>query len=189
MTKPYEKQKPGVKNSLFETIKLILFAVILAAVLKGFIVDSRVIPSLSMYPTIDTSDRVIVNKLAYLGENNQPKHGDIVVFRPPAEMLEDDDLIKRVIGIPGDILEVADGILYINGVAQEEPYLYEDMNYQWGPIKVPEDCFVMMGDNRNHSNDAHLWANPFITEEGIVGRATYRYWPLSRFGAIDDWKE
>ena len=189
MNKQEAKQKKRVKNSVFETIKIILLAVLLAAILKSFIVDSRVIPSLSMYPTIDISDRVIVNKLAYIGKNNYPSHGDVVVFRPPAEMREKDDLIKRVIGLPGDIIEVSDGQLYINGLAQEEPYLYEPMNYQWGPIEVPAGCFVMMGDNRNRSNDAHLWANPFITEDSIVGRATYRYWPLSRFGAIDDWKE
>ena len=165
-----------------EMLIILICAIALAVVVKGFLVDSRAIPSSSMVPTIEIGDRVVLWKLAYVF--GDPERGDIVVFDAPAELHENDDLIKRVIGLPGDTVEIADGFVYINGEALEENYLAERPDYEYGPVTVPDDCYFMMGDNRNNSIDSHEWSNPFLPEDNIKGKAIFRYWPVSRIGGI-----
>jgi len=176
--------KSAKKGSfLKDTLMIVITAVALAMFLKAFIVDTRWVPSTSMVPTIEVDDRLIVVKLGYL-LGQQPERGDIVVFKPPAELNERSKLIKRVIGLPGETLEVKDGFVYINGEPLAEDYLAERPNYQYGPVTVPEGCYFMMGDNRNTSYDSHRWLNPFIPENDIKSKAVWRYWPLDRIGGI-----
>lgn len=166
-----------------EALELIALAAVLAFAFKLFLFDTRNIPSSSMVPTIRPGDRVIMSRLAYLGEK-EPQRGDIVVFRAPEELAENDDYIKRVVGLPGEEVRVGEGVVYINGQALDEPYLAETPYYEFGPYLVPEDCYFVLGDNRNWSNDAHMWENHYISADSIKGKAIWRYWPLSRFGAI-----
>lgn len=186
--KPKEQKKQGQngkKNSwLKDTLIIVVTALALALLLKAFIVDSRVVPSSSMHPTIQISDRVVVSKLSYIFDRS-PQRGDIVVFDPPAELNEKYDLIKRVIGLPGDTVEVYGGLVYINDEPLlNESYILEQPAYQFGPVTVPEGHYLMLGDNRNGSNDGHVWLDPFVPETDIKGKAICRYWPLDRIGAL-----
>ncbi|MCR4962720.1 MAG: signal peptidase I [Firmicutes bacterium] len=178
-------EKPAIKGSfLKETAKVFAMALVIAIVLKMFIVDSRVVPSSSMYPTIEEQDRIVLNKLAYVGDR-APQRGDIVVFKAPEELDSPYDLVKRVIGLPGEMLEVKDGAVYIDGEALQEGYVFEAPGYAYGPVTVPENCYFMMGDNRNHSLDSHYWEEPFVPEQEIKGKVVLRYWPFSSFGVLE----
>lgn len=166
-----------------EMLELILLAAVMACAFKLFLFDTRNIPSSSMLPTIEPGDRVIMSRLAYVGAK-EPQRGDIVVFRAPEELDEKDDLIKRIVALPGEEVSVSGGRVYINGQSLEEPYLDEEPYYEFGPYTVPEDGYFVLGDNRNWSNDAHLWSTHYISEKSIKGKAVWRYWPLSRYGAL-----
>ncbi|MBR5430731.1 MAG: signal peptidase I [Firmicutes bacterium] len=180
--KKAEQTKPA-KPWWREALELILLAAVLAFAFKLFLFDTRNIPSSSMVPTIEPGDRVIMSRLAYVGDND-PERGDIVVFKAPPDLEENDDLIKRVIGLPGEEVTVSGGQVYIDGEAIDETYLAEPPAYEFGPYTVPENCYFVLGDNRNWSNDAHLWAEHCISGDLIKGKAIWRYWPLSRLGAI-----
>ncbi|GIP33802.1 signal peptidase I [Paenibacillus sp. J2TS4] len=139
------------------------------------------IPSESMLPTLQVHDILIIDKTV---KPDQLQFGDIVVFHPPAEANLDKKLIKRLIGLPGDEIEITDGQLYRNGVKVEESYVKESMKYGFGPITVPEDHYLFLGDNRNESLDSHLWSNPFVDSKKIIGRAVYRIFPFNQITSI-----
>jgi signal peptidase I len=170
-------------GSFKDIVIIFLCALALSLFIKGFLIDNRVIPTSSMVPTVPVNSRVLVNRLVY--DFTEPKFQDIVIFEPTdgtkVELGRGDDLLKRVIGTPGDIVEVKDGQLYINEVAIDEPYLAEPMDYEFGPVEVPEGCYLMLGDNRNASFDSHLWSDPFVPVENIKGKAFLLYWPLENF--------
>jgi signal peptidase I len=167
------------KAFMKETGSILLMAIILAAVLKLFIIDSRVVPTSSMYPTVHSNDRVLVDKLSY--RFRDIRRQDIVVFRLEGEKY---DLLKRVIGLPGDRIRVADGKVYINDEPLDEPYLAEAPTYLYEEVAVPEGHIFLLGDNRNRSNDSHYWDEPFVPVEDVKGRAFFCYWPFSHFGSI-----
>ncbi len=179
------KKKGGFFLILRETLTIFITALIIAFLLKSFIIDTRIIPSLSMYPTVHAGDRLIINKLSYI-KDSLPQRGDIVVFKPPLELESKDDLLKRIIGLPGETLEVKEGQVYINGKALEENYLFEAPIYIYGPVEVPQGHYFMMGDNRNQSVDSHLWEQSFIPKEDILGKVLVRYWPLDRMGKLGE---
>lgn len=171
--------------------------------IKTFLVQPFWIPSESMLPTIEVNDRVMVNKLAY--EWGEPERGDIVVFRDPAEPEIDesipeavirsvleavgirtrgrDDLIKRVIGLPGESVAIADNRILIDGQALDEPYLSNSSAMpDEGPFEVgPGEVFVM-GDNRQFSFDSRRFGP--IAQEEVIGRAFLTIWPVSNFGGL-----
>ncbi len=164
-----EKKGRGFWRDLIETI---LMAVVLFLLLNA--ATSRVrVYNISMQPTLFEGNLLVVNKLAYkLGE---PKHGDIIVFHYQGTVTE--DYIKRVIGLPGDTVEIGNGIVRVNGQAITEPYLAELPGYT-GSWKVPNGELFVLGDNRNHSSDSHDWG--FVQQEWVVGKAVVVYWPLDR---------
>lgn len=165
-------------SALKELVVTLVLAVLIAMILKFFIVDSCKILSESMVSTLNVDDRILVFKLAYKFED--PQRGDIIVFQPPAEMDEGVDFIKRIIGLPGETVEVrADEGVYINGNLLNEPYIYEIPNYNFGPVTVPENSYIVFGDNRNRSADSHYWSYPFITFDDIDGKAILRYFPFN----------
>ena len=169
-------------NFFKEMITTILLALVLALVIRAFVVEARVIPSGSMLPTIEEGDRVMVNKIVY--HMREPKRGEIIVFEAPIIMGDTrDDFIKRVIGLPGETVEVKEGKVFINGTALEEDYIAEVPDYVFGPVKVPEDGLFVMGDNRNSSYDSHLWGK-WLRLDKVKGEAFIRYWPLDRLGKI-----
>lgn len=171
----------GWKGFLKETVSSIAIAVLIAAAIKIFLIDNRIIPTSSMYPTIHVGDMVLVNKTAYYF--NSPQRGDIVVFKPPAEVGKD-DLIKRVIGLPGETVEVHDQKVFIDGRLLVEDYLNEAPQYQFGPVTIPKGCIFVLGDNRNESFDGHRWPVPFLKISSVKGKAFFRYWPPKRIGSL-----
>jgi len=170
-----------VKYYIKEAVSTIIIAGLITLVLKTYIFDNRIIPTSSMYPTIYAGDMLLVNKLVY--RFNNLERGDIIVFKPDQEVSKD-DLIKRVIALPGENVEVKEQQVYINGSPIEEPYLNEDPQYDFGPIEVPEGHIFVLGDNRNMSFDSHRWPDPFLDISSVNGKAFFRYWPLKRAGKL-----
>ncbi|MFP3882199.1 MAG: signal peptidase I [Actinomycetota bacterium] len=198
-----EEEKPKKRSFWAELPGLLLTALVIAVLIKTFLVQPFWIPSESMLDTIHINDRVMVNKLAYdLGE---PERGDVVVFRDPAEpeteesipeavirsVLEavgirtrgHEDLIKRIIGLPGETVTIENDQVHIDGVPISEPYLDPDVDMpDAGPFEVDEDQVFVMGDNREFSFDSRRFGN--IDFDALIGRAFVVIWPISNFGAL-----
>ncbi|MCY7278699.1 MAG: signal peptidase I, partial [Phormidesmis sp. CAN_BIN44] len=171
------------ENPWLEGLKTIGLSAILAIGIRQFVAEARYIPSGSMLPTLQINDRLIVDKLSY--RFNMPQRGDIVVFSPTSTLEKQnfhDAFIKRVIGLPGDKVEVKGGRVFVNDQALKENYIEEDPQYQWGPQTVPSGSYLVLGDNRNNSYDSHYWG--FVPREKIIGRAVVRFWPPNRVGEI-----
>jgi len=164
-----------------DILESVIIAVILAVIIRFFIIQPFYIPSGSMEPTLTKGDRIIVNKFIYRFQ--EPKRGDVIVFKYPLDPKR--DFIKRVIGVPGDTVEIKDSELIINGKPVLEPYLPQGLKFaDYGPVTVPQDKFLMMGDNRNNSEDSRVWG--LLPRENIRGKAIVLYWPLDRLGFIKD---
>lgn len=172
-------------GGFFKDIVLpVLIALLLVYLLRTFVFGMYFIPSESMLPTLEVDDHVVVTKFSYA--NEPPARTDIVVFHYPPN---DDvtvpkvEYVKRVIGLPGEILEIKDNIMHINGVPLAEPYIAANTNMaDFGPFEVPEGTYFVMGDNRNNSNDSRYWGP--VGEQYIVGQAHFIYWPIDRLGAL-----
>jgi len=195
-------EEPRRRSFIAELPGLLLTALIIAVVIKTFLVQPFWIPSESMLPTIEVNDRVMVNKLAY--DWGEPQRGDIVVFRDPrAEQVEetipeavirsvleavgirtrgDEDLIKRVIGLPGETIEVTDNQIVINGTPLEEPYLVDVFMPDEPSITIADDQVFVMGDNRNASFDSRRFGP--VPLDDLVGQAFVTIWPISHFGGF-----
>ncbi len=167
-------------QSLKANFLLMAIAVLLTLLVRFFVAESRFIPSESMEPTLWPGDRIVVEKITY--RQRPPQAGDIVVFYTPP-LLErmgyghDQALIKRVIATAGDTVAVHDGQVWVNDRPLTEPYTTEAPVYTMPPLTVPANALFVMGDNRNHSNDSHIWG--FLPMENVIGRAIACYWPLS----------
>jgi signal peptidase I len=170
------------KDNLFT----ILVAILLAMVIRSFVAESRYIPSPSMVPTLYPGDRIVVEKLSYWVRS--PHLGDVVVFRPPAQLQAagypaDQAFIKRVIAVEGQTVQVHQGLVYVDQTPLKEPYIAEPPAYEMPAVRVPEGMLFMMGDNRNNSNDSHVWG--FLPRENIIGRANIRFWPPGQAGFLE----
>ena len=173
-----------------EDIQTYFVSLAIALLLRFTIVEPRFIPSLSMYPTFEVGDQLAVEKVT---KRIKPFYrNEVVVFNPPRafqEIMEQnygnpsrgkEALIKRIVAVHGDTVEVRRGKLFVNGDMQDEPYVAEDAEYQFGPVIVPEGSVLVLGDNRNHSLDGHIWG--FLPEKNVIGRAVFVYWPPWRIG-------
>ena len=173
-----------------EILKTLGLSAILAFGIRTFVAEARYIPSKSMVPTLQVDDRLIIDKVSY--HFKQPQRGDIVVFMPPDEasavctgprtQRSKDAYIQRVIGLPGEKIEVKQGLVFINDSPLKETYLDSVPEYQYGPRVVPQGSYLVLGDNRNNSCDSHYWG--FVPRENIIGHAIVRFWPLNRMGEI-----
>lgn len=178
--------KRSATRNLIEWLGVMVIAVAVALLIQTFLVQAFRIPSESMEPTLQDGDRVLVNKLSYRG--GVPNRGDVVVFhRPstfPAQMGEPEDLIKRVIGLPGDTLVTVNGQLYVNNRELIEPYLTEGTTTTMieAPIVIPDGEVFLLGDNRNNSTDSRMFGS--VNVDSIVGRAFTIMWPLSRASGL-----
>lgn len=179
------KKPMNIKNEIFSWVAIAILAYLLANVITNFVIIKAVIPSDSMENTIMTGDKIIGNRLAYLFTS--PKRGDIVIFKFPDD--ETKDYIKRIIGLPGETVEIKDESVYIYNAdgdliegPLDEPYLKEVM-YTGGvqTFTVPENSYFMMGDNRNISDDARYWTNSYVHKDKILGKAWFRYKPTLGF--------
>jgi signal peptidase I len=172
----------GVRN-IVEWVAIVAGALAVALVVKTFLIQAFFIPSLSMYPTLDEGDRVLVNKLSY--KLHEVNRGDLVVFARPEGSPESDikDLIKRVIGLPGETIEAREGVVFIDGREIEEPYLVagvatDNLEKQ----EIPDGHVFVMGDNRGDSADSRVFGP--IDEDTIVGRAFVKVWPLPEISLL-----
>jgi signal peptidase I len=166
-----EEQKAGWRRTLLDTLETILLSLVLFLAINAISQRIRV-ESISMQPTLYPGDYVIVNKLAYLFNKN-PSRGDVIVFRYPPDP-EAIPYIKRIIGLPGDQIHIADGKIYVNGQLLLESYLTVTTN-RGGDWSVPPGQLFVMGDNRNNSSDSRTWG--FVPFENIIGRAEVIYLP------------
>lgn len=171
-----------IKGFIKEILSIVITAFILAMILRTFVIEGREIPSGSMLPTLQIDDRVMVNKFIYYFK--EPVRGDVAILDPPAVLNSDKYFIKRVIGLPGEKVEIKDGKVFINDQPLKEPYLPEVINYRYGPVVVPADSLLVLGDNRNNSFDGHLW-NAWLTRERIKGKAFMIYWPLNHINLME----
>ena len=173
------------ENPVVEIVKTVIMAGILSFGIRTFVAEARYIPSSSMEPTLQINDRLIIEKITY--HLRQPKRGEIIVFNA-TEALQaegfDDAFIKRIIGTPGDEVIVRNGEVKVNGQVLKEIYIKEAPEYDFGPVTVPNNNYLVLGDNRNNSYDSHHWG--FVPDEKIIGRATVRFWPFNRIGGIDE---
>lgn len=199
--------KEKIKAFIKETIETVVIVFVLVVLIRSLIGEPRWIPSSSMEPTLQVGDNLIVEKISY--RLSEPGRGDVVVFYPPHHALDptligkfsrmigffskDEAYIKRIIGLPGDEIEVVpDKGVYVNGELLEEPYKKEvfsgycDSTMLCGPYIIPEGTYYMMGDNRNDSTDSRYWGT--LPEKRIVGKAFFRFWPITRMGVIDSAK-
>ena len=152
--------------------------VIVVVGVSRLLVQNVQVRGLSMSPTLQNGEYMLVDTLSY--RLHAPNRGDIIIFHPP---VDNEDYVKRVIGLPGDIVAVKAGTVYIDGKTLNEPYVRMPHTYTWGPERVPSGRIFVLGDNRDESYDSHLWTNsqgrpiPFLAENQIIGRAMLAYWP------------
>ena len=177
------------KNKLFfysiDFIETIVIALILALLIKTYIIQVSVVPTGSMIPTLiggvdgKFNDRLFVNKFVYYFKT--PERGDIVVFKSPHQ--DGKDYVKRCIGLPGDSIEIKQGGVYVNGkeLILVGVNIRKDYTY-YGPSQIPEKSYFMLGDNRSMSLDSRAWG--FVKEKDIIGKALFTFWPISQIRAL-----
>lgn len=175
-------------KEIWDFVKMIIFVVVVVLVVNNVILINAKIPSESMEKTIMTGDRIFGFRLAYgLNMNlfgneiskkwKDPERYDIIIFKYPDD--EEQLFIKRLIGLPGETVEIKDGKVYINGsdTPLDDSFVPEVPTGDYGPYTVPEDCYFMLGDNREHSRDSRFWDNTYVRFDQIVGKAVLRYFP------------
>ncbi len=193
-----------IHPAIRETIETVVFVVVMLIIIRFFIGEIRWIPSASMRPTLIEGDRIVVERLSRFFTS--PKRGDIMVFYPPFEKIENTPLklfsrltgffckdiayIKRVVGMPGDKVEIKSDTtgkytVYINGKALDEPYIQSPYDYRpcdnsmyCGPFEIPDGYYLMLGDNRGNSQDGRYWG--LLPKDRFIGRAVVLFWPLNR---------
>lgn len=164
-------------KELWDWLKSLVIAVILAYLIHLFLFAVVVVQGPSMEPTLHNNERLIMNKIVY--QIGEPERGDIVVFHAT----KNDDYIKRVIGLPGDKLEFNNNQLFVNDKPVDEPYLTNTFTNDFGPVSVPEGTYYVLGDNRLNSTDSRVLGS--IQMDKIVGRVKILIWPINKFSIID----
>lgn len=177
-----ENKDAPAKSKTREIIEFctpIVIAVVIAIILKMFVFANAVVPTGSMLNTIQEGDRIIASRLAYINED--PQRYDIVIFKYPDD--ETQPFVKRVIGLPGETVEVVEGTVYVTQtdgqvIQLDDSFVtVDDPEGNFGPYEVPEGCYFMMGDNRNNSWDSRYWDNKFVSKDKIIGKVMFRYFP------------
>ena len=169
-----ETSKEKFRQEIFSWLKTILISLIIVLIISKVLIVNANIPTTSMESTINVNDRLIANRLAYI--KDKPKRNDIVIF----VSIEDNSklYVKRLIGLPGDQISIEHGRVYVNNIKLIENYLNEEpYDKSFGTFHVPKNHYFFLGDNRNHSNDSRLWDNPYISEDEIIGKIIFRYFP------------
>jgi signal peptidase I len=179
-----EKERFSWKREALSWVLTIAVAFAATFVLKNYVIINANVPSGSMENTIMPGDDLVGFRLAYLF--SEPERGDIVIFKYPDD--ESQKFIKRVIGLPGERVVIQDAKIYINGseTPLDEPYLKEEWVVGTGPytFDIPRGCYLVMGDNRNDSNDARYWDTTYVSKDKIVGKAEFIYYPFSHFSSL-----
>jgi signal peptidase I len=173
-----EEKQSGFLRFIIDVLETLILSVVLFAAINA--VSARIrVDGASMEPTLHSGEFVIVNKLAYkLGD---PSTGDVIVFRFPRD--PDQEYIKRVIGLPGDRIQIRDGRVYVNDVLLDETYIAASPAYE-NTWDVPVDSLFVLGDNRNNSSDSHNWGP--VPMNYVIGKAIFVYWPPTEWGVVEN---
>lgn len=169
-----EKTVEKKENEIFEWVKAILIAIVIAAIVRTFLFETIEVRQYSMYDTFDERDRVIIGKMHYRFE--EPQYGQIIVFQTDEMAFP---YIKRVIGVEGDTIAITNGQLLLNGEVTEESYIYEPMLYDYPETEVPDEMMFVMGDNRNSSKDSRSGEVGFVPVDSIRGIVRLKIWPIN----------
>lgn len=173
-----EKQKNPVKD-IIDFMLPIVIAVVIAIILKTLVFANVIVPTGSMLNTIQENDRIIASRLSYIF--NDPERYDIIIFHYPDD--ESQYFVKRVIGLPGETVQIVDGIVYVtktdgNTIQLDDSFVTNCVpTGDYGPYEVPEDSYFVMGDNRNDSLDSRFWDNKYVKKDKIIGKVKFRYYP------------
>ena len=171
LKKDIKKRKKSMIRELLETV---ISAGIIAFIVITFIGQVTVVRGASMEPTLHDRERLIANKISYRFE--PPERNEIIIFKPPIGIKR--NYIKRIIGIPGDKIEIVNGKIYVNDQVLEEPYVKHRSYENMPPTIVPADSFFVLGDNRPNSSDSRYWG--FVPRKNVVGKAWVVFWPLNK---------
>lgn len=173
-----ERPKPGEKSALRDAVETIFITFLIYLLVRTFLVENYRVVGHSMIPTLENDQFLVVSKLEY--RLHEPKRGDIIVFEEPRGNKK--KLIKRVIGLPGELLEIKGGQVFIRGQRLNEPYIKDPSRSSTTPERIPEHQYFVMGDNRNNSSDSRNWGT--LPRNDIVGKAWLTYWPSRLWGVI-----
>jgi signal peptidase I len=175
-----ETPKTESRSALREMVETVLLTLLIYVLVRTFLFENYRVVGHSMLPTLEDDQFLIVNKLGY--RLHEPQRGDVVVFRDPRS--PDRKLIKRVVGMPGEVIETRNGQVYVDGEPLDEPYIQAPGRYSQPSTQIPEGHYYVLGDNRNNSSDSHNWGN--LPQDRIVGKAWLSYWPPDLWGVISD---
>ena len=179
-----KKEYVIVKREIFSLVKLLVCAAVLAFVISNYIIVNAIVPSGSMLNTIHKGDRMIGFRLSYMFSDVE--RGDVIIFKYPDD--ESQNFVKRVIGLPGEYIEIIGGRVYINDAAEplQEDYLLETPTGDFPRTLIPDDCYFLMVDNRNDSHDSRYWSTTnFVKEDQILGKSIFVYWPITKVRIIE----
>lgn len=174
-----EKKKKSFFREVIEFVIPIILAVAIALFLKNCVIANAKVPTGSMLNTIQEGDRIIASRLAYL--NDDPERYDIIIFKYPDD--ESQYFVKRVIGLPGETVNIVNGIVYVTKtdgttIQLDDSFVTNCVPVgNFGPYVVPEDSYFMLGDNRNNSEDSRYWENKYVKKDKIIGKVLFRYYP------------
>ena len=158
--------------AIVETVETLVVACFFALLIRHYIAQTSLVFSGSMIPTMKINDRLIVNKLAYIF--NPPDRGEIILFDSPHK--DKKQYVKRLIGLPGETVEMKRGVVYINGKQLLFPGVNIRRDYSsFGPKKIPKDCYFVLGDNRGNSADSRIWG--YVPHNELIGKALFTFWP------------
>ena len=165
--------KSLLREILITAISAVIIVLVIQTTLQTFVIVMS-----SMEPSFHDGQRLLVNKAVYIF--GEPKRGDVVIFKAPHN--RQGDYIKRIIGLPGDTIEVKDRAVYVNGSKLDEPYIKNPPHYTLESQNIPENHYFVLGDNRDNSNDSHSgWTVP---REDIIGKAWISTWPPNNWGIV-----
>ncbi len=173
-----ERPKLRMSSVLRELAETILFTLLIYVLVRTFLLENYKVVGRSMEPTLEDKQYLVISKLSY--RLHEPQRGDIVVFRDPRDASR--KLIKRVIGLPGEVVEIKGGNVFVNDQLLDEPYSETTIRYSQVPFPIPEGHYFVLGDNRNNSSDSHNWGT--LPRQNIVGNAWFTWWPPRLWGTI-----
>ncbi len=173
------KRRQSALRTALEVVVIVAAAFAIAMLVQAFLIKPFTIHQVSMRPTLEERDRILINRVVY--HFREPKNGDVIVFHSP--VVAGEDLVKRVIAVGGDTVSISNGVLYVNGVAQDEPYLLEqDFAGEYPEAVIPEGQLFVMGDNRNNSGDSRFFGP--IDRKLVLGCAFVVYWPIGHWRGL-----
>lgn len=170
-----------MRTFLRDTLLTIILTVVIFFVVQAT-VQVSIVNGSSMEPYLQDGQRLVVNKAVY--SINQPERGDIIVFHPPQNP-GGTPFIKRIVGLPGDTVEIKEGMVYINGYPLDEPYIKESPAYTLSREEIARDNYFVLGDNRNNTSDSHVWGA--VPRTNIIGKAWLSIWPPERWGPVPNY--